>query len=96
MKKTFFIFVFALFEMVAFGQEMFDVRTSDGVYWVGYWYEGENQGERKTGWFLAGPDVGGGCTTSVPNKMHWECINYILRMLTPTKGNTFVIGIKKP
>jgi hypothetical protein len=81
---------------MAFGQELFDVRTSAGVYWVSYWYEGKNQGQSRTNWFLAGPETGGGCTISVPNKIHWECLNYILSMLTPTKGDTFVVGIKKP
>jgi hypothetical protein len=89
MKKTIFVFVLMLFTTVVFGLD--DVRTSTGVYWVGYNYKGKYQGEKRAAWWSDEYEF----KESIPHKSHWECINYVLSMYTPTKGDTFEISITK-
>jgi hypothetical protein len=73
--------------------EEVDVRTSAGVYWVYYWDAGRYQGQKKANYFTAGPETGANDREAVPNNIHWECINYVLRRWVPHTGDTLVISM---
>jgi len=87
-----------LVTLTAFGQEneIFDVRTSNGLYWVIYFYDGQNRGQKRADWMVADPNIGGGERTWTPEKSHWECLNYIISLLRPKRGDTYVITIRRP
>jgi len=95
MRKYFFVFLFLLTTTTIFG-EIYDVRTSNGLYWVSYFYDGQNRGQTRANWMVADPNIGGGRRNWTPDHEHWECLNYIIGMLNPKKGDTYVINISRP
>lgn len=96
MKKIIFIALFILLAVSVFGVETFDVLTSNGYFWVTYFYDGQNQGQTRANWMVADPNIGGGHRTWTPINEHWECLNFIIRRLRPVRGDTYVISIRRP
>jgi len=97
-KNILFLYLLLLVTTTIFGDEyeVYDVKTSNGLYWVSYFYDGQNKGQSRANWMVADPNIGGGKRTWTPEKEHWECLNYIISMLKPKKGDTYVISINRP
>jgi hypothetical protein len=85
MRKAFFVLMFVLVSAGVFAEGIV-VNTSAGRYLVSYFYEGKNQGQKE-----ADDMVKWGGKRSIPSAIHWECINYVLRIYQPTIGDTFTI-----
>jgi len=95
MRKTFFMFIFILLVTTSAFGKVFDVITSKGLFWVTYFYDGQYQGQKRANWEVD-PKDGNGGKTWTPEREHWECLNYIISLLRPNSGDTYVIGITRP
>jgi len=99
MRNFFYVLLFLFFVTTTiFGEEfeVYDVKTSDGLYSIIYHYDGQNRGQTRANWMIADPNIGGGERPWTPDKAHLECLNYIIGMLKPKKGDTYVITIRRP
>jgi hypothetical protein len=99
MRKGFFL-IFLLIASLSFAQitiiPIIDVWTSDGLFWVSCYYDGQNRGQIIANCYGADPNVGGGGRSRTPVRAHIECRDFILRSLQPSKGQTYVIAISRP